>query len=71
MAEMFARTECSVILIEKNEYVGSEASADHHGWFHMGSLYSIFKENIFSRTLIKGLEDVIQYYSHFNGMVKY
>ena len=34
----------------------------------MGSLYSIFKENIFSRTLIKGLEDVIQYYSHFNGM---
>ena len=45
-----------------------EASAGHHGWFHFGSLYSIFPENQTLRTLIGGIEDTIENYSAFENM---
>jgi hypothetical protein len=68
ISELLTRSGYKVVLLEKGKYIGQEASADHHGWFHMGSLYSIFRKNIFPSTLIKGLENLIDYYSHFGGM---
>lgn len=68
LAEISARSGKKVLLIEKNSTPFSEASADHHGWFHMGSLYSIFLKNHFSSTLLGGLDDLIKYYSIFENM---
>ena len=68
IAEMLSRSGKSVALIEKNQKIGSEASADHHGWYHMGSLYSIFRKNIFPAALLSNFEQLINFYSHFDNM---
>lgn len=68
IAEMFARSGRSVALIERNEQLCQEASASQHGWFHFGSLYSIFPQNQFLRTLVGGVEDLLAFYGGFPGM---
>lgn len=68
IAEMFARSGKSVALIERNDRLCQEASAAQHGWFHFGSLYSIFPQNQFLRTMIGGVEDLLEFYSDFDGM---
>jgi hypothetical protein len=67
-AEMLSRTSKKILLVEKNKKICNEASGEHHGWFHFGSLYSIFPASKFMRTLINGVEDVIKYYKKFKGM---
>lgn len=67
-AELLSRSGHTVLLLEKNSKVCQEASASHHGWFHFGSLYSIFPENQTLRTLIGGIEDTMDYYSAFQNM---
>ncbi len=67
-AEMLSRTSRRIMLIEKNSQVCKEASGEHHGWFHFGSLYSIFPASNFMGTLIKGTEDLLKYYKNFNNM---
>lgn len=67
-AELFARSGCRVVLIEKNAKLCQETSGAHHEWFHFGSLYSIFPTNRFLRTLVGGIEDLLEYYSGFGGM---
>lgn len=68
IAEIFARSGRKVVLLERNEQICQEASASQHGWFHFGSLYSIFPQNQFLRTLVGGVEDLLAYYSAFPGM---
>lgn len=68
IAELFSRSGWSVALLEKNPGVCMEASGSHHGWFHFGSLYSIFQNNQFMRTLVGGIDDLIEYYSGFSTM---
>jgi glycine/D-amino acid oxidase-like deaminating enzyme len=68
IAEQFARSGRSVVLIERNPKLCLEASASQHGWFHFGSLYSIFPQNQFLRTLVGGVEDLLAYYADFPGM---
>lgn len=68
VAEMFARSGRSVVLIERNEQLCQEASASQHGWFHFGSLYSIFPQNQFLRTMVGGVEDLLAFYGGFEGM---
>ena len=68
IAEIFARSGRSVVLIEKDKKICQGASASQHGWFHFGSLYSIFPQNQFLRTLIGGVEDLLAYYGEFPGM---
>jgi FAD dependent oxidoreductase len=68
IAEIFARSGRSVILIERNAQLCQEASASQHGWFHFGSLYSIFPQNQFLRTMVGGVEDLLGYYGCFPGM---
>jgi hypothetical protein len=67
-AELFSRNNFKVALIEKEESICSQASGAHHGWFHFGSLYSIFPNNQFLRTLVGGVDDLIQFYSDFPCM---
>jgi glycine/D-amino acid oxidase-like deaminating enzyme len=68
IAEIFARSGRSVALLERNARLCQEASASHHGWFHFGSLYSIFPSNQFLRTMVGGVEDLLAYYQSFEGM---
>ena len=68
ISEIFARSGRSVLLLEKNKKLCQEASADQHGWFHLGSLYSIFPQNDSLKTLISGVEDLLAYYNKFPGM---
>lgn len=68
IAELLARSGRSVVLIERNARLCQEASANQHGWFHFGSLYSILPQNQFLRTMIGGVEDLLQYYAGFAGM---
>jgi FAD dependent oxidoreductase len=67
-AEIAARSGLKVVLLERNHSVCTEASGGHHGWFHFGSLYSIFPNNQFMRTLVGGIDDLLEYYSSFPGM---
>ena len=68
IAEIFARSGGKVLLIEKNAKICQEASAAQHGWFHFGSLYSIFPQSHFLKALLLGVEDLLAYYSGFSGM---
>ncbi len=68
IAEIFARSGHSVVLIEQEKTLCQGASASQHGWFHFGSLYSIFPQNQFLRTLVCGVEDILTYYAEFPGM---
>lgn len=68
IAEIFSRSGWKVALLEKNTGICMEASGAHHGWFHFGSLYSIFPNNQFMRTLVGGIDDLIEHYSGFPGM---
>lgn len=68
IAEIFARSGHRVVLVDKSDVVCGEASGAHHGWFHFGSLYSIFPNNQFMRTLVGGIDDLLEYYRQFPGM---
>ncbi len=68
IAEIFQRSGHSVVLIEKNAKVALEASGAHHEWFHFGSLYSIFPNNQFMRTLVGGIDDLLKFYADFSNM---
>jgi len=67
-AEIFSRSGFKVLLIEKNSKLCSETSGLHHEWFHFGSLYSIFLNNQFLRTMVRGIGDLLEYYQDFEGM---
>jgi len=68
IAEIFSRSGKKVLLLEKNMKICQEASGAHHGWFHFGSLYSIFPNNQFLKTLVGGIDDLLEFYSEFPGM---
>lgn len=68
IAEIFASSGQRVALVEKNHKVCQESSGAHHEWFHFGSLYSIFPNNQFMRTLVGGIDDLLAYYRNFPGM---
>jgi len=68
IAEIFSRSGQKVALLEKNSKVCMESSGAHHEWFHFGSLYSIFLNNQFMRTLVGGIDDLLLYYRSFPGM---
>ncbi|MEW6543949.1 MAG: FAD-dependent oxidoreductase [Nitrospirota bacterium] len=68
IAEMLQRSGASVILLEKNRTLCSEASAEQQGWFHTGALYTALPSNFFCRTMVGNLDDLMDYYSGFPGM---
>lgn len=68
IAELLQRSGASVVLLEKNETLCSEASSEQQGWFHTGALYAPLRRNIFCRNLLGNLDDLIDYYSAFPNM---
>lgn len=68
IAELLQRSGASVVLLEKNETLCSEASAEQQGWFHTGALYTALPRTSFCRTLVANLDDLIDYYNVFPGM---
>ncbi len=68
IAELLQRSGASVVLLEKNETLCSEASAEQQGWFHTGALYSALPDHFFCRTLAGNLDDLVDYYSDFPNM---
>jgi hypothetical protein len=67
-AELLARSGRKVLLLERNRYLCAESSGSHHEWFHFGSLYAIFPQNHFMRTLVGGIDDLMAYWKGFPGM---
>lgn len=67
-AELFARSGSRVLLVEANPRLCQETSGRHHEWFHFGSLYSIFPGNQHLRTMVGGIDDLLEFYSEFEGM---
>jgi len=68
VAEMLQRSGASVVLLEKNKTLCSEASAEQQGWFHTGALYTALPSNFFCRTMVGNLDDLVDYYSWFPNM---
>jgi glycine/D-amino acid oxidase-like deaminating enzyme len=67
-AEIFARSGQRALLLERNERLCQETSGRHHEWFHFGSLYSIFPHNQHLRTMVGGIDDLLDYYADFPGL---
>ncbi len=68
IAEILQRSGASVVLLEKNKTLCSEASAEQQGWFHTGALYTALPNNFFCRTMVGNLDDLVDYYSGFSSM---
>lgn len=68
IAEMLQRSGASVVLLEKNKTLCSEASAEQQGWFHTGALYTALPNNFFCRTMVGNLDDLMDYYRGFPDM---
>jgi len=68
IAEMLQRSGASVVLLEKNATLCSEASAEQQGWFHTGALYTALPNNFFCRTMVGNLDDLVDYYGGFPHM---
>jgi glycine/D-amino acid oxidase-like deaminating enzyme len=67
-AELFARSGLRVCIVESSPRLCAGSSGEHHEWFHFGSLYSVFPDPQYMRTLVGGIEDVLDYYSNFDNM---
>ena len=67
-AELLSRDNKSVILVEKNKKLAGETSADFHEWFHLGSLYSINKNNNNTiKILLDSFKKMNQFYSEYEN----
>lgn len=68
IAELLQRSGACVVLIEKNDTLCSEASAEQQGWFHTGAFYAGVRSSSSCRTLVNNLDDLIDCYSAFPNM---
>lgn len=67
-AEILARNGLKVLIIDSNKKYCSFSSSQQHGWYHLGSLYSIFPNNNYLKSMLVGLECLIKNYKCFDGM---
>jgi choline dehydrogenase-like flavoprotein len=68
ISELLQRSGASVVLLEKNKTLCSEASAEQQGWFHTGALYTALPDQFFFRAMVGNLDDLIDYYRGFPNM---
>ena len=68
ISELLQRSGASVVLIEKNKTLCSEASGEQQGWFHTGALYTALPDQFFFRAMVGNLDDLIDYYRAFPNM---
>lgn len=67
-AEIFARSGYKVLIIEKEDKLCSNSSGKQHGWFHLGSLYSVHRDANHLKILLENCDYLLNYYRDFNGM---
>lgn len=69
IAEYISRTNKNILLIEKNSKLCAETTAEFHEWTHAGSLYTLKNRDFMALNyLIKSINDLLKYYSHFENM---
>ena len=69
VAEILAREGKSVLLLEKNNKLASEASKVFHEWMHSGALYSLLPDHSLTlRYLLGATDDLLEYYQGFPRM---
>jgi glycine/D-amino acid oxidase-like deaminating enzyme len=68
ISELLQRSGASVVLIEKNKTLCSEASSEQQGWFHTGALYTALPDQFSFRAMVGNLDDLIDYYRAFPNM---
>ena len=68
VAELLQRAGRNVLLVEANDWLCGEASAQQQGWFHTGALYAALPTNEYFRKLVGNLDDLLNYYSGFPRM---
>ena len=69
ISEILSREGKSVLLLEKNDKLASEASKDFHEWVHSGALYTLIPDNLLTlRYLLGATDDLLEYYSCFPRM---
>jgi len=67
-AEILARNGLKVLIFDTNEKFCSYSSSQQHGWYHLGSLYSIFPNSDYLKSMLISLENLIKNYKCFDGM---
>ena len=67
-AEILARNGLKVLIFDAEKKFCSKTSSQQHGWYHLGSLYSIFSENHYLKSMLVSLENLIKNYQCFDGM---
>jgi glycine/D-amino acid oxidase-like deaminating enzyme len=68
LSEIASRSGKKTCLLESGSNIFPFASREHHGWFHMGSLYSIFWRSASAEALLKNIECLLLYYHSFENM---
>ena len=67
IAETISRYNKSVLIIEKNKQIGSEASSKHQNWFHVGSLYAILNDFKYMGSAFENLKIIREHYKDFEN----
>jgi hypothetical protein len=69
VSEILSRGGKSVLLIEKNDMLGSETTKVFHEWLHSGSLYSLAPDKLQTlRYLLGATDDLFEYYHSYQRM---
>ncbi|NQU32295.1 MAG: FAD-binding oxidoreductase [Bacteroidetes bacterium] len=69
IAEILTRQGHSVVLVEKNDKLASEATRDFHEWLHTGALYTLVPDKLITLRFILGaIDDLIEFYSCYDRM---
>lgn len=69
ISEILSRQGHSVIMIEKNKKLASETTRDFHEWIHIGSLYTLIPDNLYTlKFLLGAIDDLLEYYDDFENM---
>ena len=68
IAELLQRSGRSVLLLESEDSICAQSSAQQQGWFHTGALYAALPSGRSFRHLVGNLDDLLNYYSCFPNM---
>ena len=66
LAEILTREGHSVVLIEKNNTLGSETTKEFHEWVHTGSLYTLVGDKMKTLKYILSTNIIIYIYIRYN-----
>ncbi len=67
-AELLQRSGRSVLLLEAEDKICAQSTAQQQGWFHTGALYAALPSSRYFRQLVGNLDDLFNYYSDFPNM---